>query len=594
MPLIPGTRIGAYEVSAQIGVDGMGEVYRATDTKLGRDVAIKVLPESFATDPERLARFEREARTLAALNHPNIAAIYGLEDSGDTKALVMELVPGSTLADRIAQGVVPVEEALPVAKQIAEALEAAHEQGIIHRDLKPANVKVRQDGTVKVLDFGLAKALEPAGASPSTSQSPTITTPAMTQAGMILGTAAYMSPEQARGRNVDTRTDIWAFGCVLFEMLTGRRAFAGEDVAETIGAVIHKEPAWERLPSDLSPTFRPYLQRCLEKDPRQRVQATGDVRLALEGAFETDERPALAGGRPGWGWIAGAVVAGGLLVGIIGWAAGVGVGGSGTTLRARRFPLVIPTAEALPLASGELLTLSPDGHTLVYRAVDVDGVSRLYRRALDQIDGEPIPGTEGASNPFFSFDSEWVGFRSGASLMKVALSGARPVRITAAPGAMRGAWVLDMDGERRSAPVVATDFSERNGEVSPDGRWMAYESTASGQFEIYVRPFPAGEGGLRQVSTGGGVTPVWARDGRALFYVAGQALMAVPIDPGPVLTVGPPEMLLANMGITAGFTERNYDVAPDGERFLIVRPLEASDDVPTAPESSSFRIGRKS
>ena len=457
MPLIPGTRIGAYEVSAQIGVDGMGEVYRATDTKLGRDVAIKVLPESFATDPERLARFEREARTLAALNHPNIAAIYGLEDSGDTKALVMELVPGSTLADRIAQGVVPVEEALPVAKQIAEALEAAHEQGIIHRDLKPANVKVRQDGTVKVLDFGLAKALEPAGASPSTSQSPTITTPAMTQAGMILGTAAYMSPEQARGRNVDTRTDIWAFGCVLFEMLTGRRAFAVEDVAETIGAVIHKEPAWERLPSDLSPTFRPYLQRCLEKDPRQRVQATGDVRLALEGAFETDERPALAGGRPGWGWIARAVVAGGLLVGIIGWAAGVG------------------------------------------------------------------------------------------ALMKVALSGARPVRITAAPGAMRGAWVLDMDGERRSAPVVATDFSERNGEVSPDGRWMAYESTASGQFEIYVRPFPAGEGGLRQVSTGGGVTPVWARDGRALFYVAGQALMAVPIDPGPVLTVGPPEMLLANI-----------------------------------------------
>ena len=235
MPLTPGARLGPYEIAAQIGVGGMGEVYQATDTNLGRDVAVKVLPESVAQDPERLARFDREARTLAALNHPNIAAIYGLEEADSTKALVMELVEGPTLADRIAQGAIPVDEALPIAKQIAEALEAAHEQGIIHRDLKPANIKVRPDGAVKVLDFGLAKAMESESAmSPGMSQAPTITTPAMTQAGMILGTAAYLSPEQARGKPVDKRADIWAFGCVLFEMLTAKRAFAGEDVTDTI------------------------------------------------------------------------------------------------------------------------------------------------------------------------------------------------------------------------------------------------------------------------------------------------------------------------------------------------------------------------
>jgi serine/threonine protein kinase len=241
---------------ASIGVGGMGEVYRATDTTLGRQVAIKILPDVFASDLERLARFEREAKTLASLNHPHIAAIYGFEKSAGMHALVMELVEGPTLADRVAQGPISLDEALPIAKQIAEALEAAHEQGIIHRDLKPANIKVRPDGTVKVLDFGLAEAMEPTGAMSPNPQSPTITTPAMTQAGMILGTAAYMSPEQAKGRTVDKRSDVWAFGCVFFEMLTARRAFEGEDITDTIAAVVRGEPDWRALPADAPEQIR--------------------------------------------------------------------------------------------------------------------------------------------------------------------------------------------------------------------------------------------------------------------------------------------------------------------------------------------------
>ena len=293
LALTSGTRLGPYEVLTQIGVGGMGEVYRATDTNLKRAVAIKVLPASVAADAERLARFQREAEVLASLNHPNIAAIYGLERSGATTALVMELVEGPTLADRIAQGAIPIDEALPIAKQIAEALEAAHEQGIIHRDLKPANIKVRSDGTVKVLDFGLAKALEPTGAmSPSLSMSPTITAPAlMTGVGMILGTAAYMSPEQARGKAVDKRADIWAFGVVLFEMLTGKRAFPGEDLTDTLAAVAKLDPRWDAIGAGVPARVRQVLRVCLQKDPKQRAQAIGDVRLALEGAFDVPAPP---------------------------------------------------------------------------------------------------------------------------------------------------------------------------------------------------------------------------------------------------------------------------------------------------------------
>ncbi len=299
LTLTPGARLGPYEVVALLGVGGMGEVYRARDAKLNRDVALKVLPESLAGDPDRLARFRREAQVLAALNHPNIGHIYGFEDSGATHALVLELVEGPTLADRIAQGPIPIADALPIAKQIADALEAAHEQGIIHRDLKPANVKVREDGTVKVLDFGLAKALAPEGASAAADamNSPTLTAHA-TQMGMILGTAAYMSPEQAAGKSVDKRSDLWAFGVVLLEMLTGRQTFAGETVSHVLAAVLKDEPDFTPLPPNTPASIRRMLRRCLEKDRKRRIADAADARLEIDEALTGSTDVSSAAGVP--------------------------------------------------------------------------------------------------------------------------------------------------------------------------------------------------------------------------------------------------------------------------------------------------------
>jgi serine/threonine protein kinase/tetratricopeptide (TPR) repeat protein len=292
MPLFAGARLGPYEIVSALGAGGMGEVYRARDTRLKREVAIKVLPEAFAQDPDRLARFQREAEVLATLNHPNIAHIYGFEESDGVRAFVLELVDGPTIADRMAQGAVPLDQALPIAKQIAEALEAAHAQGIIHRDLKPANIKLRPDGTVKVLDFGLAKALEPVSSmSADITASPTITTPAMTGMGVILGTAAYMSPEQARGKPVDKRTDIWAFGCVVYEMLTGRSAFAGETTSDTIAKILEREPGWQALPASTPTRIQDLLRRCLQKDQQRRLHDIADARIEIEEALTAQRRP---------------------------------------------------------------------------------------------------------------------------------------------------------------------------------------------------------------------------------------------------------------------------------------------------------------
>ena len=285
MPLNVGSRIAHYDVTALIGEGGMGQVYQATDTKLNRQVALKILPEAFATDPDRLARFQREAQVLASLNHPNIAQIHGIEEQDDTRALVLELVEGPTLADLISKGPIPLDEALPIAKQIAEALEAAHEAGVIHRDLKPANIKVREDGTVKVLDFGLAKALDTAPAD-DLDQLPTRTSEG-TQTGTVLGTAAYMSPEQARGKSVDRRSDIWAFGVVLYEMLTGTRAFQGEAVADCLAKIIERNPDYDALPPDVPPSIRQLVFRCLEKDQRERLRDIGDARIEIKQALAT-------------------------------------------------------------------------------------------------------------------------------------------------------------------------------------------------------------------------------------------------------------------------------------------------------------------
>ena len=438
MSLSVGARLGHYTVTAKLGEGGMGEVWEATDTKLNRQVALKILPEAFATDPDRLARFQREAQVLASLNHPGIAAIYGIEEQDNTRALVLELVEGPTLADRISRGPIPLDEALPIAKQIAEALEAAHEAGVIHRDLKPANIKVREDGTVKVLDFGLAKALDP-NPTGDPSQSPTLTA-AATQMGVIMGTAAYMSPEQARGKPVDKRADIWAFGCVLYEMLSGHRAFGGEDISVTLADVIRAEPSWERLSGDLPPLLLTFLKRCLRKDPRERMRDIGDIRLALDGAFDAAVSPSpelkvrlYATGRP---W---ALVAAGLLVGAVAAAAATWglVGSSASIHRTSYLQIDLAPADQLGSTGGGQLTqnqalsrvalaVSPDGRQIVFAGMS-GGTEQLYLRSLGASEALPISGTDGAMNPFFSPDGKEVGFWAGDQIMKVALAGGPPV-----------------------------------------------------------------------------------------------------------------------------------------------------------------------
>jgi serine/threonine-protein kinase len=432
MSLEPGTRIGAYEIAARIGAGGMGEVYRATDTNLKRQVAIKVLPEAVAADAERLARFQREAEVLASLNHPNIAGVYGLERSGGTTALVMELVEGPTLADRIEQGRVPVDEALAMARQIAEALEAAHERGIIHRDLKPANVKLRPDGAVKVLDFGLAKAVDRPGGSPSSlSMSPTITTPAMTQAGLILGTAAYMSPEQARGKPVDRRADIWAFGVVLYEMITGRRPFQGEDLTETLAAVVKVEPDLDAVPA----TLRKLVARCLAKDPRHRLRDIGDAwELLVEEGAAT---PMPASPRRGVSWPA--------LAGILATVAAVGLWGWLRPAPVEPRPLVHFVSAAPQGIFTYPLVLSPDGSTLAYVGISDD---RIFLRRMDDPVAKPVPGTAGASFPVFSPDGQWLAFFAGAGapfeLKKIPVAGGAASTVaTDLPASLPMSWGED-------------------------------------------------------------------------------------------------------------------------------------------------------
>jgi Tol biopolymer transport system component len=452
MALSPGARIGSYEIVAPIGRGGMGEVWRARDGRLQRDVAIKALPEGFRKDPGRLARFEREARLLAALNHPNIASIYGLEEKegGDTY-IVMEFVDGQTLAERLAAGPLPVEETLAAARGIAAGLEAAHGAGIVHRDLKPANVKIRPDGSVKLLDLGLARVVEPSSEVDS-SLSPTVTTPT-THAGVILGTAAYMSPEQARGKPLDKRTDIFSFGCVLYECLTGRRAFSGETVSDTLSAILTAEPDWSWL-SPATPTrIRELLRRCLQKDPKRRLHDIADARIEIEEAPTASGSGELAapgaaaparGAKLLWG-LGGALVATAILAAItILWRREPG---AGAPIVRAALPLSVGerpfTGHQTPFAPYSTLAISPDGRTVVFGAVR-DGVLRLLRRRLDAVQAEPIQGTEQGYAPFFSPDGQWLGFFTADELRKVPLSGGSALPICRVPPVTAGgSWGAD-------------------------------------------------------------------------------------------------------------------------------------------------------
>ncbi len=448
MALATGTRIGPHEVLGQIGAGGMGEVYRARDTRLNRDVALKVLPESVALDPDRLARFKREAHILASMGHPNIAAIFGFEDAMGLHALVLELVEGPTLADLIASGPLPYDDALGVAKQIAEALEAAHEQGIVHRDLKPANVKRRPDGVVKVLDFGLAKSTEPVAAGTGLPDTPTLTTPAVTGIGTILGTAAYMSPEQARGKPVDRRADVWAFGCVLYEMLTGARVFQAESVTDTIAAVIRADPDWSRLPGAVSPAIRSLLVRCLEKDPRRRLRDIGEARIALENALAGTDDRAAAATVPVSSRRVMIVAAAVALVSV-----SAGAGGVWLAMRRPEPPPVrlsiVPPPDA-QISAGSI-AISPDGRSIVY--VSGNG-TQLSVRALDDLTPRHLTNLGTPRYPFISPDGQRVAFFDGLNALKVVpITGGPAVTLCTLRGAAGrgGSWTAD------GAIVFATD-----------------------------------------------------------------------------------------------------------------------------------------
>jgi Tol biopolymer transport system component len=512
MALATGTFLGSYEIKSLLGAGGMGEVYLARDTKLGRDVAIKVLPHEFAAQPERMLRLEREAKLLASLNHPNIASIYGLEDSKGTHALVMELVSGPTLAQRLHQGVAPLEDSLAAARQIAEGLEYAHECGIIHRDLKPANIKLASSGAVKILDFGLAKAIEGDGAPGDLSSSPTISRLA-TQAGIIVGTAAYMSPEQAKGKPVDRRTDVWAFGCVLFEMLSGNAAFSGESVTDILAAVVRGEPDWAKLPTSTPVRVRELLQRCLQKDPKKRLQAIGEARIALENflvnpgeLIEGDSVEAAAANREAVRWrrYAGAFAA----IAAVGLIAAVLL----AFLWRHRVPEEHQTIRTL-VTPGATLTfklistigesagfaLSPDGRRLVYAVSSKDGKDLLWMRTLDSPEPQPIVGTAGGGFPFWSPDGRFIGFFADGKLKKIEAGGGPATTICDAPTARGGAWGRD------GVIVFSFAFNEGLQQVNANGgKPVPLTSLDTSQNEATHR------------------WPVFLPDGRHFLFLAGD------------------------------------------------------------------------
>jgi Tol biopolymer transport system component len=553
MRLTSGARLGSYEIVSAIGVGGMGEVYRARDTVLNRDVAIKIVPDLFAGDPERLARFSREAQTLAALNHPNIAHVYGLESSG----LVMELVDGQDLAERLTQGPLPLDDALPIATQIVDALEAAHDRGIVHRDLKPANIKIRADGVVKVLDFGLAKALDPTRTAASgDANSPTVLSPtfrsSVSQPGIILGTAAYMSPEQAKGKPVDKRTDIWAFGCVLFEMLTGKMAFAGDNVTEILAAVVRGEPDWSALPSSTPTSVQRLLRRCLSKDPKDRLSDIGVARLEIRDASDvarSGEAPRQLVSAPRktrpWWMLAAGVVAGVIVAGMAAWR----IWPTPASLPALKLAIDWPDDLTWAGPSGPGVALSPDGTHIAYVAITGKMGPQICLQDLRGDEMRVVSSADGPYSPFFSPDSTQVGFVANGKLWRAPVAGGTPFEIGSIDVNDRGvAWsadgyiysgggsgisrIAESGGTREQITTVdrsAGEVAHRFPAVVPGGRGVLFTIFKGSLEEARIAVVDVTTKKWRVVIDRTGHSAVYVPTGHVVYLRTG-VLMAAPFD----------------------------------------------------------------
>jgi serine/threonine-protein kinase len=583
-----GKQLGSYEITELLGVGGMGEVYRARDTQLKRDVAIKVLPDTFSTDPERLARFQREAEVLASLNHSNIAAVYGLEKSSDVTGIVLELVDGQTLAEMVTRGPIAVSEALPIARQIADALEAAHDKGVVHRDLKPANIKVTSAGKVKVLDFGLAKMLEPESVPTSLTASPTIGVQP-TYAGMIVGTASYMSPEQARGKNVDRRTDIWAFGCVLYEMLTGKQAFeSGETISDAIAAVLKNDVDWTVLPADTPPHVHTLLRRCLQKDALKRLPHIGIARIEIdEGASPPATGSVSTKATPGWKRVLPWIV-----------AAAFAIAAAAGALMFRSLSSVSPTEPVtvsvelgadVSLATtettpGDSLALSDDGTLLAF--VGVKGqTSQLYIRRLNELKALPLPDTDNASHPFFSPDGKWIGFFTRGTLKKISVNGGPSVTLAEVINDRGGAWtadgriifspslntvglqqILESGGKKETVTTLAPDENtHRWPQVLPNAKAVLYTSrnAVRQQFDdanVVVQPLP---GGTPRIVVRGGYHGRYVASGH-LVYIHDGRLMAAPFNLDRLEVTGDSVPVLENVVSYSGTGGSQFAISARG------------------------------
>ncbi len=592
MALLTGSQIGPYHIVSPLGVGGMGEVYRATDSRLRREVAIKVVPEVTAGNPDRMARFAREAQFLAAMNHPNIASIYGFEESPTMLALVMELVEGPTLAERLAQGPLPLEDGLPILRQITEALEYAHDRGIIHRDLKPANIKVKPDGTAKVLDFGLAKALSEDINTAEISNSPTLTA-AATKAGLILGTAAYMSPEQARGKTVDRRADIWSFGAVVFEVFTGTVAFKGDTVSDTLAAVIRGEPDWSLLPPKIPHEIQQLIRRCLDKDARTRLQSIGEARIALENASSGRNSsiigvlpisdPVTKAAQPEDRALklpAGAALAALLIV--AGYLAGILFHrGNASDGAAIRFTIMPPAGTSLNSAL-RTVAISPDGARIAISASTSDG-PRLYLREMNAASPVAVSGADGAVNPVFSPDGKWLAFFVGAQLRKISLDGGAPVTVADGISTAKGmSWGTDhniyyapavnsgilriSDGGGKPQPVTQLQSGELahiSPEVLPDGKALLFTVFSGGNEDdgaLVAQKIGSNE---RKVVIPKGVEARFLAPNH-LLYMRGGSLMATTFDPKSLEVSGTPVTAIQDILMGSSLGSAQYDLSNSG------------------------------